>query len=139
MMNRADIEKILTLNGVPPTAPDEEIKSVLIQARWNEEDIDTAIVILRENKETHEKHIDKLHKVFYSDDRLDPKAISELLGLHNVSLSSDALTHKAERRNYRKRGSAGQLVSIVLLALLISLTLIVFMMWYYSSGLFYPV
>ena len=139
MVSRADIEKILILNGVPPTAPDEEIKSVLFQARWNEADVDTAIVILRENKETHQKHVDKLHKVFYSDDRLDPQAISELLGLRNVTLTPDALKHKTDRANYRRRGSAGQMLSIMLLALLIAATLIVFLMWYYSTGLFYPV
>jgi hypothetical protein len=81
MLNKHHIEAILKANGIPATAPDEEIRSVLISARFNENDVDTALVVLKENVVTNKPHVDTLHKVFHSDDRLTPAEISSLLGV----------------------------------------------------------
>lgn len=81
MIDRKHIEMILRANGVPPTADDEQIRSVLLSAKWNDNEVDTALTVLKENKNSHETHVDTLHKVFHSDDSLSPYEISSLLGI----------------------------------------------------------
>lgn len=46
--DKAFIDNFLKINGVSAGASDEEIKEVLESARWSKEEIDTAILILRE-------------------------------------------------------------------------------------------
>lgn len=81
MIKRSQIEKILHVNGVSTTSPDDDIRSVLLSARFDKDEVDTAIMVLRENKTTKQIRVDGLHKVFRSDEALDPKEISELLGI----------------------------------------------------------
>jgi len=81
MIKRSQIEKILKVNGVATTSPDEHIRSVLLSARFNKDEVDTAIMVLRENKDTKQVRVDGLHKVFRTDEALQPKEISELLGI----------------------------------------------------------
>ena len=81
MIDRQHIENVLRANGVPPTANDEEIRSVLLSAKWDKNEVDTALTVLKENTSSHQTHVDTLHKVFRSDDTLSPQEISSLLGI----------------------------------------------------------
>jgi len=81
MIKRAQIEKILRVNGVSTASPDDHIRSVLLSARFNKDEVDTAIMVLRENKDTKQIRVDGLHKVFRTDEALLPNEISELLGI----------------------------------------------------------
>ena len=54
MLQKKDIETILKINGVSAVAPDEEIRTVLLSARYNNDEVDTAIMVLRENMKTHQ-------------------------------------------------------------------------------------
>jgi len=81
VLQKKQIETILKINGVNPTAPDEEIRSVLLSARYNDDEIDTAIMVLRENVNTKESHVDGLHKVFRTNETLKSQEISSLLGI----------------------------------------------------------
>lgn len=81
MINKQHIETILKINGLPATAPEEEIRSVLISSRYNNNEIDTAIMVLKENTTTNVSHVDGLHKVFRTDKGLKPAEISRLLGI----------------------------------------------------------
>ena len=81
MIKRDQIESILKINGVQPTSPDEEIRSVLLSARYSKDEVDTAIMVLRENTKTNKTRVDGLHKVFRSDEALSPEEISQLLGI----------------------------------------------------------
>jgi len=81
MINRSEIEKILKVNGVPPSSPDDRIRSVLLSARFDKDEVDTAIMVLREDGTSKEVRVDGLHKVFRTDETLQPKEISELLGI----------------------------------------------------------
>ena len=67
MIDKRSIEAFLRVNGIPPTAQDEEIRSVLLSAKWNENEVDTALVVLKENLTNQETHVDTLHKVFNSE------------------------------------------------------------------------
>jgi hypothetical protein len=134
MLDRANIEKILKLNGVEPTAPDEEIKSVLVSARWHKNDVETALLVLRENKESHATHVDSLHKVFSSDAQLKPQTISALLGI-DVTIAKDNLNLD------RKRGTPtvtfGQMIQIFFVSASASLICILASMWYMQMGIFH--
>jgi len=81
MIKRDQIESILKINGVQPTSPDEQIRSVLLSARYSKDEVDTAIMVLRENTKTNKTRVDGLHKVFRSDEALAPEEISQLLGI----------------------------------------------------------
>lgn len=134
MIDRKHIERILKLNGLTPTAADEEIRSVLISARWNKEDVETAITVLRENTTTHKSRVDTLHDVFLTDNRLSPEAIHSLLGIDIQVDSSELETLRSSRRNLYR----WQIVSIFIIAVLIAATAILGMMYAQGFGVFHP-
>lgn len=134
MIEREHIEQLLRLNGIETSAPDSEIKSVLISARWQEDDVEAALLVLRENPENHETHVDSLHKVFRSDEDLSPEMISTLLGIdvpvENVKLSKHAL-------NPQTMESARIMMQIGLASLCVSLVFVLASMWYLEIGIFH--
>ena len=81
MIDPHHIESLLRINGIEKTAPDEQIRSVLLSARFKEDEVETALMILRENTLTKQTRVDGLHKVFRSDEALRPDEISKLLGI----------------------------------------------------------
>lgn len=87
MIDRNHIEKILKINGMSPAEPDDTIRSVLLSARYDKDEIDTALMVLREDSETKRIRVEGLHKVFRTDDALQPREISDLLGIE-VNLNS---------------------------------------------------
>jgi hypothetical protein len=134
MIDKHHVEELLRLNGVKATAPDEEIKSVLISARWHEQDVETALMVLRENKVSHQTHVERLNKVFTSDDRLQPELISSLLGV-DVDLSTlhkSGINHKP-----RRTVSLSQAVQIGLISTVLSLSFVIGAMWYLDMGIFH--
>lgn len=133
MIDRRHIEQILRLNGLSPTAADEEIRSVLISARWQKEDVETAITVLRENVNTHQSRVDTLHDVFMTDKHLDTEQIQALLGIDMKVGTSDLDQLRASRRHMY----VWQIISIFLLAIVIALGFILTMMYMTQSGIFY--
>lgn len=134
MIDRKNIEQILRLNGLSATAPDEEIRSVLISARWNKEDVETALTVLRENTKTHESRVDKLHDVFFADRALTPEAIHTLLGIDVEVNSSELTSLRLRRHNVYQL----QLVSIFVFSILIAFGSIVAMLYWHQVGPFHP-
>lgn len=134
MIDRGHIEQILKLNGLSATAPDEEIRSVLISARWNKEDVETAITVLRENTTTHKSRVDTLHDVFLTDKALSPEAIHSLLGIDVEVNSSELHSLRNSRRNLYR----WQLLSIFLIALFLAFSSILAMMYMQELGPFHP-
>lgn len=134
MIDRRHIEQILRLNGLTPTAADEEIRSVLISARWHKEDVETAITVLRENTTTHKSRVDTLHDVFTTDKKLSPEAIQTLLGI-DVEVNNSELE---DLRKSRQSLYVLQLVSIFMIAIAMAAIFIVFMMYGEKIGFFHP-
>lgn len=134
MLDRKNIEQILKMNGLSETAPDEEIRSVLISARWNQEDVETAITVLRQNKKTHQNRVDKLHDIFLADRTLSPEAIHSLLGI-DVEVNSSEIDSLRVRRTNAYRW---QLFSILILSVLIAFVSITSMMYWQQLGPFHP-
>lgn len=134
MIDRKNIEQILKLNGLEKTAPDEEIRSVLISARWNKEDVETALTVLRENTKTHANSVDKLHDIFVADRILTPEAIHSLLGINVEVNASELISLRSRRQNsYRWR-----LISIFVFSVLIALVSVIAMMYWQQAGPFHP-
>lgn len=129
MIHKDLVEQYLRANGVEPSAPDDEIKEVLFSAKWHHDDIDTALMVLREDPETHQTHVDSLHKVFHSDERLQPETISALLGI-DVTIKND------EQRAKENRMAASSVVSMVVVACALSSTFVLVAMWYLKIGVF---
>jgi len=133
MLHRSHIEKFLQINGIKTTAPDEEIKSVLLSAHWHKDDVEAAVLVLRENLNTHKTHVDSLHKVFRTDDRLRPETISSLLGIEMNVTSADISRDRHSRASIGSR----QLIIIALSALIGSLLFAMISMWYLEMGIFH--
>lgn len=134
MIDRRHIEQILRLNGISPTAPDEEIRSVLISARWHKEDVETAITVLRENVNTRKSRVDTLHDVFLTDKRLSPEAIHSLLGI-DIDIDPEKLQ---TMRKWRYNMYIWQMISIFLIASIVAFSFILFMMYSQKVGFFHP-
>lgn len=134
MIDRKNIEQILRLNGLSETAEDEDIRSVLISARWNKEDVETAITVLRENTKTHASRVDKLHNVFFADRALTPEAIHSLLGIDVEVNSSELVSLRARRQSLYQ----WQLISIFVFSLLIAFAFVIAMMYWQKAGPFHP-
>ncbi|MCA9361230.1 hypothetical protein KC845_01590 [Candidatus Kaiserbacteria bacterium] len=133
MLDRTHVEKMLRLNGVSPTAPDEEIKSVLISASWHLDDVKTAIMVLRENTESKESRVDTFNKVFRKDEHLKPEMVSSLLG---IEMNIDPESVETRRKN---KGVLNiyEVVRLVVFSVVLSMLAILFAMWYFQVGFFH--
>lgn len=134
MIDRKHVEKILKVNGLTPTAEDEEIRSILISAKWNKDDVETALTVLRENINTHDSRVDTLHNVFLTDRRLTPEAIQSLLGI-DIEVNANEL---ATLRESRQRVSVWQVSSIVMAATMLAIGSVVAVMYFQHIGIFHP-
>lgn len=133
MLKRNQIESILKINGVQPTSPDEQIRSVLLSARYSKDEVDTAIMVLRENIVTNKTRVDGLHKVFRSDEALSPEEISQLLGIE-IDLS-DRVAHRTEKtRDFSKL----QYALVWILSFILAIVGLLFYMYVHNLGLFHP-
>jgi len=133
MIEKTQVENFLRANGVPVTAPDEEIRSILLSASFDENEVNTALLILKENIVSNETHIDTLHKVFRSDNRLKPSEINSLLGI-SVNFSDNDIYHST----VEKRGTNIKNTIIIFLFVVGFVFLGLFIMMYIDQmGPFY--
>lgn len=132
MIEKRSIETFLRVNGIPPTAKDEEIRSVLISARWNANEVDTALMVLKENTNSQETHVDTLHKVFNTDSRLNSAEISLLLGI-DVQLSNEDV---GDLEFKRKRLDHIHTIVTIILALVIAFGVTMYLMREEQVGYF---
>ena len=134
MFERRHIEELLRVNGVPLSSPDEEIKSVLISARWHEKDVETAMLVLRENTASHESHVDTLQKMFRSDSALSSETISALLGV-DVNVETGSIDTRSQNKNRSLTFVQG--IQIAVLSAVLSSTCVLGAMWHIHAGLFH--
>jgi len=134
MFQRQQVEQLLRLNGVSTDDSDDQIKSVLISAQWHKDDVETAILVLRENVNDQKTRVDSLHKVFRSDDHLRPETISSLLGIE-MDVTSQELEQRQKIASGRMQPR--QILLVAVMALTVSLIFVVASMMYLEMGLFY--
>jgi len=132
VLQKKQIETILKINGVNPTAPDEEIRSVLLSARYNDDEIDTAIMVLRENVNTKESHVDGLHKVFRTNETLKSQEISSLLGIDVEIDDLPYFTEKPKEVHWNVR------VFFVTLTIVVAIVGVFIAMYVKEVGIFFP-
>lgn len=133
MIDPRHIESLLKVNGLHKSAPDEQIRSVLLSARFKEDEIETALMVLRENIYTKETKVDGLHKVFRSDQSLSSSEISKLLGI-DVDIDAINVAEAAHRNDIK----TWQLMVLWLVSLILALAGIVFYMYSTHTGVFHP-
>ncbi len=134
MIDRDQVARILKLNGIDISAPADEIKSILLSANWREDDVETALTVLREDPVDHKEHVETLHKIFRSDEKLNPEIISGLLGV-----DLDISPNEMELRRKRARGelTAGLAIHILMISLVLSSIFIFGSMWLLKVGVFH--
>jgi len=114
------------------TAPDEHIRSVMLSARYNNDEVDTALMILREDIKTKQTRVDGLHKIFRTDDTLKPKEISKLLGIEVDASQFEPVEHN--HRNY----AAVQYMVVWFFSVMFAVTGILLYMYLNQVGMFHP-
>jgi hypothetical protein len=132
MIKREQVESILRINGVEPTSPDEQIRSVLLSARYSQDEVDTAIMVLRENTKTNKTRVDGLHKVFRSEESLSPNEISALLG---IDVEVEAVSDPQEKA---RALSSYQYVLLWIFSLMFAMAGIAVYMYLHKIGIFHP-
>lgn len=132
MTDKKHIESILKVNGLGISAPDEEIRSVLLSARFDDDEIKAALVILRENTKTNETRVDSLHKVFRSDASLNSKEVSKLLGIDIEVTDHITQSHKKKHLSYL------ELSLLTLVAILLAAVFMLLYMYSNQIGVFHP-
>ncbi len=133
MLEKNNIEAFLRVNGIAPTAKDEEIRSVLLSARWNNDEVDTALMVLKENIKDQTTHVDTLHKVFNSDKRLSAAEISSLLG---ITVNIDHFEVQPPLETLQKRNDNTNFFIALLLSVSIALSSIGYLMFKEKAGFF---
>jgi hypothetical protein len=132
MIDRQKIEALLKIQGIPPTAPEEQIRSVLLSAQYDDDEIRTAITVLRENTTDNRAHVDGLHKIYRTDKGLKPAEITALLGI-------DVDVSEWQIKNHRQRGVSTAHYFIILgLIILLAFGGLMFAMYLNAAGPFHP-
>lgn len=127
MISKESLEKLLRVNGLSPSAPDEQFKELLLQAKWSGEDIETALTVLRENKVTDNSRVSSVHQTFTSGDKLSSSAISNMLGV-NVTLPAEDLN----RRTY-KGGHTREYVIILVISIMVAAIFFGIFSWHFGT------
>jgi hypothetical protein len=133
MLDRTHLERVLKINGVSPTAADEEIRAVLLSARYRDDEVNMALLVLRENVETKTTRVDSLHKLIRTDQLLTAKEISTLLG---IEVSVPTMGRRKEQPEATS-GAAGQRLAIAVLSVVLALIGLGLAMYIQEFGVFH--
>ncbi len=132
MFQRNQLETILKINGVSINASPDEIREILLRASYNNEEIESAIMLLKENSSGNPLKFTDLQKVFLTTDALKPAEISALLGIE-VQIGNVQVTQS------RSRELTGYQTAIVTaLAIIIAILGVGIAMYIYEVGFFHP-
>ncbi len=96
--------------------------------------METAITILRQDPKDKREHVETVHKVFRTDEKLKPETISALLG---VDVDIDPNEIKMRRRLARGQLTSGLVLHILLVSLVLSSIFIFGTMWLMKIGIFH--
>ncbi len=126
------IESLLKIQGITTHAPEQEIRSLLENAGYHIDEINSAITTLQKSKiKENITHHDGLYKIYRANNHLNPAEITALLGI-----DIDVSYWQAD--NHRKQGvSTSYLYFIIGLTLLLALSGIIFVMYLNETGPFY--
>ena len=106
---------------------------MLLSARWDNNEVDTALMVLKQNTKNQQTHVDTLHKVFQSDDRLTPTEISALLGI-SVKVDEEEVNNVLKKRLLIEKFRT---TIAIALAILFALAGLSYFMYLNGAGPFY--
>ena len=132
MLEKNAILQFLKVNGLPAEASDEEVKALLIKARWHEKDVAEALTLLRANPETSESNTQE--RAYIHGDKLRPETISALLSI-DVEVVGSKLGKTAPQRSVYSAWHAVCIIAIF--AVLLAVATLVVAMWYFDMGFFH--
>ena len=133
MINRQHLNTLLKINGLATTAPDTDIRSTLLAANYNDTEIESALLLLKQNIGGNQPRTDGLYKVFYSDTHLKSAEISNLLGI-DVSID-ETIQYQHDRRRVM---SSFQFILVWFFSVVVAVSGILFYMYLNGTGLFHP-
>lgn len=132
MIDKKHIEQFLLLNGLTIDAPEDAIRSLLVDAGWHDEDAAMALKLLRDEIAVDAEEAGAAHKTLSSDHKIKPETLASLLGV-DVEVESVTLQHhESLDRKYRS-----QLFSIVVFSVIGALIFLLAAMWYMQVGVFH--
>lgn len=131
-LTRQQIDMLLQAHGIDPTSPAEKVRSVLLSAHFNDDEINSVLLVLHENTTTKQTHLQDAQRVFRSDKRLSPSEISSLLGI-DVDIKQIETDHKRI-----SQVSHTQFLIIVILAIGLAVATLTFFMYSAQVGFFHP-
>lgn len=120
------------MNGIDATAPDEVIKSVLVSARWHEDDVETALVILRENPANQTTRVDSMQRVLSSDKKISADTLNAILGI-NVEVD----TISEEHHRSLEKAYQNQILSLTFVSIVLAVIFLFSAMYVLEIGVFY--
>ena len=120
MLQKSHLERVLKINGVSPTASDEVIRELLISARYSENEIESALTVLRENTVTHDSTLESSHKIFRGDSSLNPQEILKLLGIDVDLTKSGSSSRITKQRSTSHATEIAIFVTVVVIVVAIS-------------------
>lgn len=133
MITKDALEQILRVNGVTSTSSDEEIRAVLVNAKFSEQEVNSGIATLKQTVNLSEAKKEGLHKVFRTSQSLAPREISQLLGIE-VSVGSKIATPVQSTNNF----SGLQYISVWVLSVAVAMTGLLTYMYMHDIGFFHP-
>lgn len=131
MVSREGIINLLEVNGIPQSAPTEQIRSVLLGARYSPEEVDSALAILREDLSDQQIQQDGKHKLL-STETLAPEEVQRLLG---VSVNASSMVTP---RGSRPLLHLAKVLLFWLSVITITAALLLWYMYEAEIGPFYP-
>lgn len=137
MPSRKHVETLLRINGYDITSSDDEIRSVLVSARYTEKDVETVITMLRGKISSEiNKNNDGLHKVFRTNEGLKPHEIAKLLNIEVPVKLSSVDTNK---NTISPKKALQELAITSAIMIGVACVLLLGAMFYYKIGLFHPI
>lgn len=137
MQDRAFINNFLKINGVSADATDDQVKGVLSDARWTDDEIKTALTILRGDVDDSgivavTKHDAAL---FRPDIDISSRQLSRLLGV-DVIVDPSLIhhNHKKRRRESFIKDDLAIWTIIVLLSIILALVIAWLLMFSMKIG-----
>lgn len=135
MVHKQHVENFLRLNGIPMTAPDEEIRSALFTARWHADDVEVALLALRGEVGKEDIEVITARQLFHTDSKISPEALSSLLGI-TINAKSGHVHEVYHKEDIRHQPFL-YFTLVLVLAGLIAFIGIVFAMYALHVGPFY--
>ncbi len=132
MFDRKHLERILKINGASVSASDDEIRVVLRSAHYGDDEIVSALTVLRGGADPSTTG-SGIHKLMHTDQVLSSKEISRLLGIDVVL----PVTKRRRLHALTEMPTNVQRFVIVLLSIVVAITGLGLAMYLLEFGVFH--